>query len=184
PPGMALFAMIGFALGALAAAAWIVAVERLAPGANPVRPERTSAAPESATEKRALAAAAKPPQGLQTRPQPAVSLIEKPLIARLQETDVMRTLGGILATGGTVDVTRLGWPTLRAGFPLMPFLNAMREMRTALVRRVAKDTAPVIAVIGAGPGQDRSIAALNIALAAAHDGAKVLMIDADYRAHV
>jgi Mrp family chromosome partitioning ATPase len=40
-----------------------------------------------------------------------------------------------------------------------------------------------MAVIGAGPGQDRSIAALNIALAAAHDGAKVLMIDADQRAH-
>jgi len=38
-------------------------------------------------------------------------------------------------------------------------------------------------VIGAGAGQDRSIAALNIALSAAHDGAKVLMIDADHRAH-
>jgi Mrp family chromosome partitioning ATPase len=59
----------------------------------------------------------------------------------------------------------------------------MREMRRVLTRRVAKDTAPVMAVIGAGPGQDRSIAALNIALAAAHDGAKVLMIDADQRAH-
>ena len=95
----------------------------------------------------------------------------------------MRTLGGILTTGGTIDVTRLGWPTLRAGFPLMPFLNAMREMRTALKRRAAKDTAPVMAVIGAGAGQDRSIAALNIALSAARDGARVLMIDADHRAH-
>ena len=95
----------------------------------------------------------------------------------------MRTLGGILATGGTADVTRLGWPTLRAGFPLMTFLNAMREMRTALTKRAAKDTAPVMAVIGAGAGQDRSIAALNIALAAARDGAKVLMIDADHKAH-
>ena len=183
PPGMSLFAMIGFVLGGLAAAAWIVAVARLAPGANPVRPDRISVTSESATEKRAHAAAAKEPQGMQARPQPAVALIEKPLIARLQESDVMRTLGGILATGGTVDVTRLGWPTLRAGFPLMPFLNAMREMRMVLTRRVAKDTAPVMAVIGAGPGQDRSIAALNIALAAAHDGAKVLMIDADQRAH-
>ena len=35
-------------------------------------------------------------------------------------------------------------------------------------------------VIGAGAGEDRSIAALNIALAAARDGAKVLMIDADH----
>ena len=31
----------------------------------------------------------------------------------------MRTLGSILATDSTADVTRLGWPTLRAGFPLM-----------------------------------------------------------------
>src|SRR5882672_636406 len=55
PPGMSLFAMIGFVLGALAAAGWIVAVERLAPGANPVRPDKISTAPESATEKRPLA---------------------------------------------------------------------------------------------------------------------------------
>jgi uncharacterized protein involved in exopolysaccharide biosynthesis/Mrp family chromosome partitioning ATPase len=181
PPGMSLFAMIGFVLGGLAAAAWVVAVERL--GANPLRPDRISATPGSATEKRPQAAAAKAPPSTQARPQPAVALIEKPLIARLQEADVMRTLGGILTTGGTIDVTRLGWPTLRAGFPLMPFLNAMREMRTALKRRAVKDTAPVMAVIGAGAGQDRSIAALNIALSAAQDGARVLMIDADHRAH-
>jgi uncharacterized protein involved in exopolysaccharide biosynthesis/Mrp family chromosome partitioning ATPase len=183
PPGMALFAMIGFVLGGLAAAAWVVAVERLTPGANPLRPDRISVAPGSVTEKRPQAAAAKTPPATQARPQPAVALIEKPLIARLQEADVMRTLGGILATGGTIDVTRLGWPTLRAGFPLMPFLNAMREMRTALTRRAAKHTTSVVAVIGAGASQDRSIAALNVALSAAQDGAKVLMIDADYRAH-
>ena len=37
-----------------------------------------------------------------------------------------------------------------------------------------------MAVIGAGASEDRSIAALNIALAAARDGASVLMIDADH----
>jgi Mrp family chromosome partitioning ATPase len=36
-----------------------------------------------------------------------------------------------------------------------------------------------MALIGAGTGEDRSIVALNVALAAARDGAKVLMIDAD-----
>ena len=41
----------------------------------------------------------------------------------------------------------------------------------------------MIAVIGAGASEDRSIAALNIALAAARDGASVLMIDADHAAH-
>jgi len=40
---------------------------------------------------------------------------------------------------------------------------------------------PVMAVIDARADQDRSIAALNIALAAARDGAKVLLIDADLR---
>ncbi len=178
PPGMALFAMIGLVLGGLAAAAWIIAVDQLVPGANPARPNRNSVTPESVSEK-PTPAAAPPPPGPQARPQPAVSLITKPLIMRLQEQDVMRTLGGIMATGGTADVTRLGWPTLRAGLPTMPFLNAMREMRAELARRAARDTVPVMAVIGAGNVQDRSIAALNIALSAARDGAKVLLVDAD-----
>jgi Mrp family chromosome partitioning ATPase len=38
-------------------------------------------------------------------------------------------------------------------------------------------------VIGAGTGEDRGIATLNIALAAARDGAKVLLIDADQAQH-
>jgi uncharacterized protein involved in exopolysaccharide biosynthesis/Mrp family chromosome partitioning ATPase len=174
PPAMSLIAMIGFVLGALAAAAWIIAVNQLTPGASPVQ-----AKPPVAPEKRTSAAPAKQPPSPPVRAQPAVSLIEKPLIARLQESDVMRTLGGILTAASTADVTRLGWPTLRTGFPLMTFLNAMREMRAALAKRAAADTAPVMAVIGAGLGQDRSIVALNIALSAARDGAKVLMIDAD-----
>ena len=53
----------------------------------------------------------------------------------------MRTLGGILTTGGTADVTRLGWPTLRAGFPLMTFLNTTREIRITLAKRPAVYTA-------------------------------------------
>ena len=40
-----------------------------------------------------------------------------------------------------------------------------------------------MALIGAGTDEDRSIAALNVALAAARDGAKVLMIDADHATH-
>jgi uncharacterized protein involved in exopolysaccharide biosynthesis/Mrp family chromosome partitioning ATPase len=176
PPAMSLIAMIGFVFGALAAAAWMIATDRLKPGASPLQ-ARTPVTPE----KRTVAAAPKQPPATPSRAQPAVSLIEKPLIARLQEADVMRTLGGILATGGTADVTRLGWPTLRAGFPLMTFLNTTREIRITLAKRPAADTAPVMAVIG--KGDDRSIVALNIALSAARDGARVLMIDADHQAH-
>jgi Mrp family chromosome partitioning ATPase len=112
-----------------------------------------------------------------------VASIEKPLIARLQESDVMRTLGGILAIGGIPDLTRLGWPTLRAGLPLTTFLNAMREMRAIVARRSPAIAMPVMAVIGAGASEDRNVAALNVALAAARDGARVLMIDADHAAH-
>jgi uncharacterized protein involved in exopolysaccharide biosynthesis/Mrp family chromosome partitioning ATPase len=177
PPAMSLLAMIGFVFGGLAASGWFVAANQLMPGTNPVQP-RDKAPAETPKEPAAPAAEEQPPAAL-PQPQPAVSLIEKPVIARLQEADVMRTLGSILATDSTADVTRLGWPTLRAGFPLMTVLNAMREMRAALARRAGEQTPPVMAVIGAGADQDRSIAALNIALSAARDGAKVLLIDAD-----
>ncbi|WP_454632332.1 exopolysaccharide transport family protein [Bradyrhizobium cenepequi] len=176
PPAMSLLAMIGFVLGGLAAAAWIIAADQLAPGADPLRPSKSTS-----PEKQTTAISVKQPVGSKPAPQAAVSVIEKPLIARLQESDVMRTLGGILAGGQIADVTRLGWPTLRAGFPLMTFLNAMRDMRATLKKRAPATGAPVMAVIGAGPSTDRSVMALNVALSAARDGAKVLMIDADHR---
>jgi uncharacterized protein involved in exopolysaccharide biosynthesis/Mrp family chromosome partitioning ATPase len=175
PPAMSLIAMIGFMLGALAAACWVVAADRLSPDAVeplPVSSETKTPAPPS-----------EQPPGNQPRRQATAALIEKPLIARLPESDVMRTLSGILTIGGIADVTRLGWPTLRAGVPLTTFLNAMREMRATVAKRSPANAAPVMAMIGAGAGIDRSIAALNVALAAARDGAKVLMIDADRTQH-
>jgi uncharacterized protein involved in exopolysaccharide biosynthesis/Mrp family chromosome partitioning ATPase len=178
PPPASLLGIIGLMLGALAAAAWVVAADRLSSEAAEAR-TRAPVAPEPRTQ----APPSKPLPESQPRPPTAVTLIEKPLIARLQESDVMRTLGGILTMGGIPDVTRIGWPTLRAGFPLTTFLNAMREMRETLAKRSAANVAPVLAVIGAGAGQDRTIAALNVALAAARDGAKVLMIDADHATH-
>jgi Mrp family chromosome partitioning ATPase len=106
------------------------------------------------------------------------------VIARLQESDVIRTLGGILGGGSnSADVTRFGWPTLRPGFPLTTFLNALRDIRTAVGRRAGTEAAPVIAVISEQECIDRCVAALNFALAAARDGANVLMIDADRKRH-
>jgi uncharacterized protein involved in exopolysaccharide biosynthesis/Mrp family chromosome partitioning ATPase len=179
PPAMSLLAMIGFVFGGLAAAGWFIAANQLMRGTNPVQP-RDKAPAETPKEPAAPAAVKQPPAAL-PQPQTAVSLIEKPPIVRLQEADVMRTLGSILATDSTADVTRLGWPTLRAGFPLMTVLNSLREMRAVLARRAGDENLPVVAVIGSGPDQDRSIAALNIALSAARDGAKVLLIDADLK---
>ena len=177
PPAMSLLAMIGFVLGGLAASGWFAAVSQLTP--RTLRPQ-DEAPPETPAETVAPVAE-KPSPAVAPRPQPAVSLIEKPLIARLQEADVVRTLGGILAIGGPTDVTRLGWPTLRAGSSGMAVLDALREMRAALTRRAGEQATPVMAVIGAGPDQDRSIAALNVALSAARDGARVLLVDADFR---
>ena len=113
---------------------------------------------------------------------PSLAPVERPLIARLQEADVMRTLGAILAVGTTVDLTRLGWPTLRPGFPLTTLLNTLRDMRRAVSRRGQDKAMPVIAIVGAGEITERSVTALNFALAAARDGTRVLMIDADHRA--
>lgn len=175
PPAMSLLAMIGFMLGALAASAWVVAADRLPPDTSEPQPV--------SSEKKTPAPPLKPRSENRPRQQPTVALIERPLIARLQESDVMRTLGGILAIGGIPDVTRMGGPTLRAGFPLMSFLNAMREIRATVARRSPGNAMPVVTVIGAGASEDRSIAALNVALAAARDGAKVLMIDADRATH-
>jgi uncharacterized protein involved in exopolysaccharide biosynthesis/Mrp family chromosome partitioning ATPase len=174
PPAMSLLAIVGLVLGALAAALWFVAAERLSFDGTETR-FRSPALPEAKAE----VPPSKPlPEDRQHR-HAAVEPSEKPRIARLQESDVIRTLGGILAVGGIPDVTRLGWPTLRAGFPLTTCLNALREMRQTLAKRAAANVIPVLGVIGAGASQDRTIAALNFALAAARDGARVLMIDAD-----
>ena len=171
PPAMSVLAMLGLMFGAFAASAWVIAADRLSSDASealPARPPMKQSAPLR-----------KPPAADLPRPQAALASIEKPSIARLQESDVMRTLSGILTIGGIPDVTRLGWPALRAGSPPTTFLNAMREIRATLARRSLPDAMPVMAVIDAGADENRSIAALNIALAAARDGERVLMIDTD-----
>ncbi|WFU80195.1 exopolysaccharide transport family protein [Bradyrhizobium sp. CIAT3101] len=174
PPAMSLFAMIGFMFGALAAASWFVAAEYLFDGASAPQPTRRGRTPAPDVPRPPVEAAA---------PPPALALVEKPLIARLQEADVIRTLGAILATGSGVDLTRVGWPTLRPGFPLTTLLNALRDMRAAMARRSGGKSMPVMALVGAGATTGRSVTALNFALAAARDGSRVLMIDADHQAH-
>jgi uncharacterized protein involved in exopolysaccharide biosynthesis len=179
PPAASLLATIGLFLGALGAAAWIVAAHRLS--SDPAEPRTSAPAPP---EIRPPTPPSRPLDEHQPPRQHAAGVpIEKPRVVRLQESDVMRTLSGILAVSGSPDVTRMGWPTLRAGSPSTTFLSTVREIREALAKRSAGNLTPVLAVIGAGAGPDRTIAALNIALAAARDGARVLMIDADHAAH-
>jgi cellulose biosynthesis protein BcsQ len=59
----------------------------------------------------------------------------------------------------------------------------MRDMHANLAKRPPVNAMPVMAMIGAGAGEDRSITVLNVALAAARDGARVLVIDADHGTH-
>jgi uncharacterized protein involved in exopolysaccharide biosynthesis/Mrp family chromosome partitioning ATPase len=175
PPTMSLLAMLGFMLGALGASALVVAADRLPPDTSEPKPVSSRAKAPTPPSKQA-------PE-IEPPPQPAAAAIEKPLIMRLQESDVVRTLGGILAIGGIPDVTRIGWPTLRAGFPMTTFLNATHDMHAILAKRSPLNEMPVMAMIGAGAGVDRSIAVLNVAIAAARDGARVLVIDADHGTH-
>ena len=95
---------------------------------------------------------------------------------------MLRTLSGAVATGA-LDITRLGWPTLRAGPSLTPFLEAMRRLRATAATRSPNGAATVLAAIGPAGWADRTITVLNAALAAARDGAKVLIIDADHVQH-
>jgi uncharacterized protein involved in exopolysaccharide biosynthesis/Mrp family chromosome partitioning ATPase len=178
PPAVSLLAMIGLFLGALGAAALVVAADRLS--SDPEEPRTSTPEP---LEIRTLTPPSRPLDGPPPPQHAAGAPIEKPRVVRLQESDVMRTLSAILGVGGNPDVTRMGWPTLRAVSPSTTFLSTMRELRETLAKRAAGNGAPVLAVIGAGAGQDRTVATLNIALAAARDGARVLMIDADHDTH-
>src|SRR3954454_51300 len=85
PPAMSLFAMIGFIFGGLAAAAWIMLVARL-------RPQRSKPATEGGEDRPSKPAPSRPAEAI-AREQVAIAAIEKPLIVRLQDTDVIRTLG-------------------------------------------------------------------------------------------
>ena len=138
PPGMSLIAAIGLVLGALAASSWFAAVELLS--FEPVAGPAKQIVPDPITS-------AQPPKPLpENRPTPPAA--EKPVIARFQEADVIRTLGGILATGGIPDLTRLGWPTLRATFPPTTFLDThARDARGA--------RSPLCRQCRARPGSDR-----------------------------
>ena len=174
PPAMSLIAMLGLLFGGIAAAGWIILLDRL-------RPRTLKPAPADGGGTPARLAPEQPPD-TEVRRTAAIAAIEKPLIARMRDADVMRTLGGILASGGMADLTKLGWPTLRTGQPPTELVEAMREIIVAAIRKSPDVAMPVVAVIGAGDGNDRSIVALNFALAVASDEGRILLIDADHTA--
>ena len=194
PPAMSLFASSGLLLGALFGSVWFAAASRRPPKASEAEPaEPETAVPTPSIQSPSIQSPdieppdIEPPDSEPPDSEPAqeatvasMASIEKPLIARLQESDVVRAQSSVLITGALPDLTRIGWPTLRTALPQKTFLKFVADMRAAVMRRPSAGAIPVIAVIGAGASEDRSVAALNIALAAARGGARVFLIDADH----
>jgi capsular exopolysaccharide synthesis family protein len=73
-------------------------------------------------------------------------------------------------------------PLLAASDPKSPLAEAVRSLRTSLVFATAEGAPKVLHVTSPGPGEGKTTAATNIAIAFAQAGGKVLMIDADLRA--
>jgi Mrp family chromosome partitioning ATPase len=111
---------------------------------------------------------------METPPAPT----REPVYFRLQENDVLRTLNGIFPLSGGPDIVRLGWPTLHGGSQSSRFTNATLRM-ASLADTMPKGTPSVIAAVGLGCDDDRTVAVLNVALAATRAGKRVLVIDAD-----
>ena len=72
-------------------------------------------------------------------------------------------------------------PLLAATDPKSPLAEAVRSLRTSLVFSTTEGAPKVLHVTSAGPGEGKTTAATNVAIAFAQAGGKVLLIDADLR---
>lgn len=187
PPAMSLLAMVGFALGAITAAGCIILLDQFMPAGAPLPgSRRREPANDRETAVAPSVAAAPVPQTAPAQvsaqavvPAPvAVAAIREPVYVRLQEADVLRTLNGIFPLSASAEIDRLGWPLLRPGAAAARFAGlALRMMQVATPE---PQQGPVtMAAIGIGCDSERTTVALNVALAAARAGKRVLVIDAD-----
>lgn len=188
PPSMALLMIAGLLFGSGGSAAAIVVLDRLRAFARPAPLAHGDVSEAVAVAEQAAPAVAAPRESAalphvmlkQEVPPaaPALPPMDKPLIMRLQSEEVYPRNADSPGQGA-VDLNRIGWPTLRIGGPPGAFAEAMREIRVAAASRTSIHHAPVLAVIGMRDDASRSVTALNAALAAAHDGFDVLLIDSD-----
>jgi len=187
PPAMSVLMTLGLMVGAGAAALGSIAIDRLR-----LLPDRAGATQVAVTVSASARAAAplqselphvmlRQPseQEIAHAPAPALAPADRPLVLRLQSEEVYPRNADSPGQGA-IDLNRIGWPTLRIGAAPGAFAEAMREIRVAAAGRSAARHAPVLAVIGQRDQAGRSITALNAALAAAHDGFDVLLMDADF----
>lgn len=181
PPGMSLLAMVGFTLGAITAAGCIILFDQFAPAGAPLPGPRRTREPANDREGSIAPIVAAPVPQAAPVPVPApvaITAIREPVYVRLQEADVLRTLNGIFPLSATADLDRLGWPMLRPGAAAARFSGlALRMMQLAASE---PQHGPVtMAAISIGCDSERTTVTLNIALAAARSGKRVLVIDAD-----
>jgi capsular exopolysaccharide synthesis family protein len=94
----------------------------------------------------------------------------------------MPVLGTIpLASGKEHGIREDEISLLAATNPKSPLAEAVRSLRTALVFSTTEGAPTVLHVTSAGPGEGKTTAATNVAIAFAQAGSKVLLIDADLR---
>lgn len=180
PPSMSLLMMAGVIIGALAAAAFALFMDRLKAIGAPAVTTVATVEPEAEVVVALAQEAAPRPLAVATPELPRLAPTDRPAIAWLRSSDVQ--LCAVARGGhGLLDLGNLGWPALRIGAPSREFTEAMRELRVAAVARSSSSFAPVLAMISRAGDEGRSIGALNAALAAAQDGVDVLLIDADFR---
>jgi len=174
PPGMSFLMLAGALIGAFAAAAGVVALDRLKAVVK-----KQAAKPEAQPATVLTRDHSAPPLAVDVPEAPRLALRNKPAITWLRESDVERRA---ISDGGQglLDLRGLGWPALKMGMPPDEFTEAMRGLRVAAVARSSSNLAPVLAVVGRADDDTRSIGSLNAALAAAQDGIDVLLIDADF----
>jgi uncharacterized protein involved in exopolysaccharide biosynthesis/Mrp family chromosome partitioning ATPase len=179
PPAMSVLAILGLMLGAIGSTGWIVIADRLSSAAagggskpDPVTP------PVQKPGSRSFPGLPRPQAGKPTT-QAAGASLREPLRFSLKEADVLRTLNGIFPLSGTSDILRLGWPILNVDASSAAFVDAARRIFASAKECSPKDSAPVLAVTGMDCDHHRTVVALNLALALARGGARVLLIDAD-----
>lgn len=188
PPAMSVIAMFGFILAAFASGLVVLYLDRRTP-AGPAKPLDVAAAdvPQPKEEQRKEEAiVSSPPEVVPEAPPtvPAAEAPGAPLVAWLGRADVSSPLHQILRAPNSADIAALGWPTLLQGHGAAPFVENVREMLGAVGDRGAKRGCSVVAVAARGDDVDRSLVAVNFAIASARTGARVLLIDADPGHHL